>query len=158
MEVLPFSLDLYTIQEHAFGQTIWDKLWHFWGIFWVHILGCMLGHVVSPHCSSGISILNFVHHQFWLKFLQKLGYLLWFTLISLISYGAFLGWNKSLWWAITKKNLKFQAGMCKLCVVTYSCCTSQFVFLCDLIVLQGIFVFLFNVMWFKLNSNMRVED
>jgi hypothetical protein len=163
MEVLPFSLDLYNTRT-CFGQTIWDKLRHFCGIFWVHILGCILGHVVPPHCSSGIFILNLVHHQIWLKFLQKLGYLLWFTIISLISYGASfflffsLGETSHFDLPITKKNLKFQAGICKLCVVTYSCCTSQFVFLCYLIVLQSIFVFLFNVMWFKLNSNMCVED
>ncbi len=87
-------------------------MWHFWGIFWVHILGCILGHVVPPHGSSGISILNLVHHQFWLKFLQKLGYLLWFTLINLINYGVifkfFLGWKKSLW--LTHHQKKFETS------------------------------------------------
>ncbi len=41
-------------------------------------------HFASPHCLSRIFIQNFVHHHFWLKILQKLEYLLWFILISLI--------------------------------------------------------------------------
>ncbi len=31
---------------------------------------------------------NFVHHQFWSKFLQKIRYLLWFIFINLINCGA----------------------------------------------------------------------
>jgi len=77
--VFPFS-HLYTIHDHTFGQKIWDKLWCYWNI----LDGHFLLHFGSLHCLSKIYIPNFVHHHFSPKRLQKIGYLLWFTLIGLI--------------------------------------------------------------------------
>ncbi len=37
----------------------------------------------SPHCLNNIFISNFMHHHFWPKLLQELGYLLWFMLHNL---------------------------------------------------------------------------
>jgi hypothetical protein len=41
-------------------------------------------HFASCDCLSRICIPNIVHHQFWLRTLQELWYLLWFILISII--------------------------------------------------------------------------
>jgi len=91
---------LYTIQEQTFGQGYRTNC------------GAIVGNILNAHswvlfascpCLSRISIPNFVQHQFWLRTLQELGYLLWFILISLIGCHVAENTNVSkvfLWFAM----------------------------------------------------------
>jgi hypothetical protein len=37
---------VYAIQARTFGQRIWNKFCCYWGICWVHALGCMSPHLI----------------------------------------------------------------------------------------------------------------
>lgn len=66
---------------------IWSNMWFYWGIFWMHIFGC----IMDACCRISLLELNFhlkkkIHQYFWLRILQDLEYLLWFKLIDLINF------------------------------------------------------------------------
>ncbi len=60
--------------------------YHF--LWWWYSRNILNAQFASPHGLNTMFRPKFVHHHFWLKLLQKLRYLLWFILITLISYEA----------------------------------------------------------------------
>jgi hypothetical protein len=74
----------YTTRANFLANDMGQIVMLFLKISWIHILECIL---LPPHCLSRIPIPHFVHHHSWPKLLQKLEYLLWSILNSLIGCG-----------------------------------------------------------------------
>ncbi len=73
--------------QYIFGLRIWDKLWCYWGIYWVHTKHATWVLQLQPIAWREIIFLILFITIFGLGFCRftYLGYLLWFILIILSS-------------------------------------------------------------------------
>jgi hypothetical protein len=71
--------DIHTVQEHTFKQRVGDNcsaIGEYLGCTFVNASWVQVG----PYYLNRMSIPSFVHHHFWPRLLQELGYLLQFIL------------------------------------------------------------------------------
>jgi hypothetical protein len=81
---LPLA-DIDMVQEHTFEQRVWDNCSAIGEYLGCTFVNASWVQVTPPHYLNRMSIPNFVHHHFWPRLLQDLGYLLQLILEKLIN-------------------------------------------------------------------------
>jgi hypothetical protein len=107
------SFLLATCMQYIFGLRIWDKLWCYWGIYWVHTKHATWALQPQPIAWREIICLILFITIFGLDGFCRfpyLGYLLWFILIILSSCDHFILFYfiamGYIDWPITGKNFE----------------------------------------------------